>query len=216
MKKVSAGFNCKKLAVAMFVALGIIGEASAVDSAATDPVHGRAPTVTPTFENTSRPGLAPVDGETVTITPVFADQDGDVEDAITYIWKRGGSVITGVTSDSYTLTSADLGTTLTVEVTPSTDASITEPAIGSMEVVTIVAGATAGNQPTVIDIFKNGSLLAGNPIVDDVLTATPTCVATCDPSLVYTWKVDGIDAGTGLTYTVLKGDQKKAITVSSN
>lgn len=152
----------------------------------------------------------------MTITPVFADVDGDTEQAITYVWKRAGTVISNATSESYTLVPADVGVILTAEVTPTTDPLITEPAVGTMVQVSIITGTIAGTQPTTIEIWKSGALLVGNPIVDDVLTATPICVATCDPGIVYTWKVDGVDAGTGATYTVLKGDQKKVITVTSS
>lgn len=213
-------FNRKKLVSAMTIALGLTlhaGWASAADvsSAPTDTVIGRAPVVAPTIANQSRPGQPPVNGEVVAVTSGFSDADQDTEQT-TYVWKRGATVISGATTSTYTLVAADLGQTLTAEVTPETDATITEPAVGTMVPVTIVAATVAGNKPLSIAIHRSGSLLTGAPIVGDSLTAVPTCVTTCDPDLVYSWTVGGTSAGgSSDTYVVTKDDQKKAIVVSA-
>lgn len=190
--------------------------AAAVDSGPTDTVKGRAPTATPTYVNTSRPGQPPVDGETVTVTPGFNDVDHDDEYEIKYVWKRNGDDIAGETTESYTLTPADIGATLTVEVMPSTDPTITDPHLAEAPgIATITTGTTASDKPISVAIYKGGTLLVGNPIVGDVLEAVPTCLTTCSTSLTYTWTADAQGVGTNsANYTVTKDDQKKVIIVS--
>lgn len=54
-------------------------------------------------------------GETLTAdTSALADLDG--LGAFNYVWKANGIVISGATSSSYTLTSAEVGKTITVQV----------------------------------------------------------------------------------------------------
>ena len=48
----------------------------------------------------------------------FQDPDGDDEGVSTYQWQRNGNPIGGATTQSYTVTGADIGNTLAVQVTP--------------------------------------------------------------------------------------------------
>jgi hypothetical protein len=213
----SIRFTRSHLAAAMFLAVGLVGSASAatISSDPTDTVIGRAPVVAPTIANQTRPGEPPVDGEIVVVTPNFTDLDGDA-DRSTYVWKRDGALISGASSTTYTLTPADLGTTLSVEVTPVTDSAITEPFEGDMVAVEIAAGDVAGGKPLSIAIHSGGAPVDGSPIVGDTLTAVPTCATTCDSNLVYTWTVGGVTVSeSSANYVVKKEDQKKAIVVSA-
>ena len=213
----STSFSRNHLAVALLLTLGLGGSASAatISSDPTDSVIGRVPVVAPTIANQTRPGEAPVDGEVVIVTPNFTDVDGDADES-TYVWKRDGSPISGASSTTYTLTPEDLGATLSVEVTPLTDSAITEPYEGDMVAVEITAGTVAGGKPMSIAIHKGGAPLSGSPIVNDTLTAVPTCATTCDNNLVYTWTVGGVTVSeSSANYVVKKEDQKKVIVVSA-
>lgn len=57
-------------------------------------------------------------GVVLTANYVFADPDGDGEGASTYQWLRNGNTIGGATALAYTVTGADIGQPLTVQVTP--------------------------------------------------------------------------------------------------
>ncbi|MBL4583063.1 MAG: hypothetical protein JKX83_00460 [Pseudomonadales bacterium] len=48
----------------------------------------------------------------------YSDTDGDGEGDSTFRWLRNGVVITGETSQSYSLTTEDIGAALSFEVTP--------------------------------------------------------------------------------------------------
>lgn len=193
----------------------------ALDSLPTMSVEGRAPMLTNlTVENTSRAGERPAEGDVVGVSGYdFDDFDGDDEvlngpDATSYQWLLDGTPITGAADRQYTVLDTDAGKSLSVQVTPKTDPSVTDPFVG-LPVVSSAFAVGESTQPTSIEIHNAAGLLTGRPVVSEVLTATPICPAVCDPALEFTWKVDGVDVGTANTYTPTKDDQKKVITVST-
>ncbi len=57
-------------------------------------------------------------GDSLTGSYSYDDADADIEGASTFQWLRDGVAISGATTESYTLTSADNAQTITFEVTP--------------------------------------------------------------------------------------------------
>ena len=57
-------------------------------------------------------------GLTLTASYSFLDPDGDSEGAPAFQWLRNGIAIGGAISQTYTVLGADIGTALTVQVTP--------------------------------------------------------------------------------------------------
>ncbi|VVO62545.1 hypothetical protein [Pseudomonas fluorescens] len=97
----------------------------------TTPVKGVAPIATNVLiNNQSSPGSDPIVGNVMQVGYTFSDADGDGESGTTFQWHRAGSAIGGATASSYTTQNADGGTSLTVGVTPRTDASTTDPSVG--------------------------------------------------------------------------------------
>lgn len=93
----------------------------------TQPVHGRAPTVTLEVDT-----LQPSVGDIITVTSTFSDADGDEEFGTTYQWTLDGKEIEGAIHPSYTLSANDMqtGSKLNVTVIPRTDPEITLPSEG--------------------------------------------------------------------------------------
>lgn len=96
-------------------------------------------TNTATFTNTTAPRIQNTNkaktGTVLTADPGQYDQEPD---SYTYVWKRAGTAISGATSSTYTLASADIGQAVTVSVTP-VKSGITGTATDSSNSVTITA-----------------------------------------------------------------------------
>jgi len=89
---------------------------------------------------------------------------------LSYQWSRDGSPIGGATSDNYTLTQADVGAAITVEVS-YTDGE------GTAESVTSDATSAVTNvshSPT------GGVTITGTATEDEVLTADTSTLADAD------------------------------------
>ena len=101
-------------------------------SAPVGPVTTNTP---PVANNVSIDGN-PVIGETLTGDYDYNDAQGDPEGGTTFRWLRGGSPIGGATQISYQIVQADVGQTLTFEVTPRavTGASPGSPASAQISV----------------------------------------------------------------------------------
>jgi hypothetical protein len=195
------------------------GIALALESAPTQQVMGRAPTAigAVTIQNDTRPGERGAIGDTLSMHYTFYDADGDAEYGSGMEWASedaGGTHIRVGEGPTYTITAADAGRDIWANYAPETDPAITDPYYGG---IASSARMTIGNsnQPTAIQIHNASGLLTGRPMVGEELTAQPICPAACDPTLAFTWSVDGIEAGTGTTYIPSKDDQKKAITIST-
>ena len=79
---------------------------------------GPITTNTPPVANNVSIAGNPVIGETLTGSYNYSDAQGDPEGGTTFRWLRGGSPINGETSTTYQIVQADVGQTLTFEVTP--------------------------------------------------------------------------------------------------
>ncbi|CAA0117615.1 Uncharacterised protein [BD1-7 clade bacterium] len=61
-------------------------------------------------------------GDVLGIAYDFIDNDGDLEDGTTFVWKRNGLPIEGASANTYTVNAADAGQKVSVTVTPRSDA----------------------------------------------------------------------------------------------
>lgn len=206
--------------------------AATATSSPTVTVTGHAPTLTAgdiTYTDNNGNGVLDT-GDTMKVDPAhdfaFADADGDTETTRTYSWKADGTEVGQGTT--YDIQAGDLGKVITLEVTPHTDATITDPADG-LAVTATHGGGQAGGLPVagsddVISVaITGGSGTAGAPVVNDTLTATPTCAGgTCGANVTYKWQVeDAVGSGnyvdiagaTSSTWQVTTATQKRKIQV---
>src|SRR4249919_2125566 len=200
------------LAAAITLALGAPHAQVRVEAQSTE-IRGRAPVVTiGSVDNETVAGQAPAVGHTLKAHATVVDPDDDAITGTTYKWKRDATEIG--TGEEYATTPADAGKTLTVEVTATTDAAITDPAMGSATRDVVVAENTA---PTVVA----GSVsISGIYAVGETLTATyqyddADKDAEDESGAVYSWFIGNpttgaptlIEGATGLTYTLRPSDQ---------
>ncbi|UQI40282.1 DUF4214 domain-containing protein [Vreelandella venusta] len=147
-----------------------------------------------------------IEDETLTAdTSALADEDG--LGAFSYVWKADDTAITGATSSTYTLTQAEVGKVITVEVS-YTDGQ------GTAEAVT---SAATGSVANVNDAPTGGVAISGDAIEDETLTADTSALADEDGlgAFSYVWKADdtAITGATSSTYTLTQAEVGKAITV---
>ncbi|ASK21431.1 hypothetical protein CEK60_19945, partial [Halomonas sp. N3-2A] len=147
-----------------------------------------------------------IEDETLTAdTSALADEDG--LGAFSYVWKADDTAITGATSSTYTLTQAEVGKAITVEVS-YTDGQ------GTAEAVT---SAATGSVANVNDAPTGGVAISGDAIEDETLTADTSALADEDGlgAFSYVWKADdtAITGATSSTYTLTQAEVGKAITV---
>ena len=133
--------------------------------------------------------------------------DADGLGAFSYRWLRNGAAITGATGTTYTLTDADVGQQISVEVS-YTDAQGTPETLTSAQV-----GPVANvNDPGTVTIDN----LA--PAQGDTLTANVTDADGAAGAITYQWFRDGVAIGgaSGKTYTIAQTDVGAVITVTAD
>jgi hypothetical protein len=142
--------------------------------------------------------------QVLTATNTLADEDGI--GTLSYQWQRGGQDILGATSDTYTLTQADVGAGIRVVVSY-------EDGFGAAE---SVASATTGPVENVNDAPTGSVNASGFPIEGRVLTATNS-LGDIDGlgEISYQWQADGEDiiGATEATYLLTQADVGKFIAV---
>ncbi|WP_193061560.1 hypothetical protein, partial [Halomonas sp. 3A7M] len=143
--------------------------------------------------------------ETLTAdTSALADEDG--LGAFSYVWKADDTAITGATSSTYTLTQAEVGKAITVEVSYTDDQSTAEA----------VTSAATDSVANVNDAPTGGVVISGTATEDEVLMVSNT-LADEDGlgTVTYQWLRDGNDIpdATGETYTLTQADVGAAISV---
>jgi hypothetical protein len=148
----------------------------------------------------------PTQGQTLTATNTLADADG--LGTLSYVWKAGGAVITGATASTYTLTQAEVGKAITVEISYTDNE-------GTAETVASTATAAVAN----VNDDPTGSVtITGTASEGEVVTANTSALADADGlgTLIYQWKADGTDitGATASTYTLTQNEGSKAVTVA--
>lgn len=118
--------------------------------------------------------------------------------AFAYTWYVSGEVVSR--KPSYTLTAADAGRTLKLEVT-GTNTGYTTASVKSSGAI-VAAGTLTSKTPTI-----SGTVAAGKK-----LTAKPGAW-TSGTTFRYTWFVSGKVVGTASTYTVKAADRGKTVKV---
>ncbi|MDH5444944.1 MAG: DUF4347 domain-containing protein [Gammaproteobacteria bacterium] len=138
-------------------------------------------------------------------TSSLADADG--LGTFSYQWLRDGATISGATGNTYTLTDADVGTGISVEVS-YTDGN------GTSETVTSPATGAVAN---VNDVPAGGVAISGTVTEDQTLTADTSSLTDADGlgTFSYQWLRDGatITGATGSTYTLNDADVGTGISV---
>jgi uncharacterized protein (UPF0303 family) len=148
----------------------------------------------------------PTEDSTLTAANTLADEDG--LGAVSYQWQRNGSDITGETGSTYTLTQADVGSTITVEAS-YTDAQSTSEQVTS---------AGVGPINNLNDAPSGLVTISGTPTEDGTLTAANTLADEDGMGTVsYQWQRNGSDitGETGSTYTLAQADVGATITVDA-
>ncbi len=127
---------------------------------------------------------------------------------ISWQWYADGVPVAGATSQTFTPTAAELRTVITAEVT-ARRAGYT-PA-------TVTTAATAPVARGVFTVLAPPTI-AGDPIVDEVLTATPATWSPASEDTLYRWKADGvlIDGASGPTLTMTRDLLGKSIVVGTH
>ena len=139
-------------------------------------------------------------GQLLTGTSTYSDADGDLQGVSTYRWLRNGSPISGATSLTYTLVSADAGTTITFEVTPVALAGV------SPGTAVVSSGQVINSAPVASDVN-----ITGTPNVGQILTGNYTYSdvdGDAQGTSTFRWLRDGspISGATTTTYTMTNDD----------
>lgn len=149
----------------------------------------------------------PQEGEKLTASNDLDDPDGLGD--ISYQWLRNGTAIEGATGETYLLTQADVGSTISVT------ASYTD-GFGTLESVTSDVTANVEN----LNDAPTGSVtIAGQTQQGSTLTADNTLA---DPDglgeISYQWLRDGqaIEGATGSSYTLTQEDVDSTISVTAS
>ena len=198
---------------------------SFTDDASNPEMRTSAATATVAAANTPATGVPTITGtakvgETLTaVTTGIMDADGVTSVSYTYQWIRVDGTeadISGATSSTYTLVTADLGTTIKVTVSFTDDAS--NPEMRTSAATATVVAATATNTPA-----TGAPTITGRAKVGETLTAVTTGImddadGLTSPTYTYQWiRVDGTEAdiagATSSTYTPGDDDLGKTLKV---
>ncbi len=129
------------MAILACLAISYAAQATAVNVATsieTSRVAGRAPEAAPSIRGTAEPGK-PLIGASG-----FSDADDDIESGTTYTWSGGGVTDANASEQTLVLPVAAGANTITLTVTPKTDATSTDPAVGEEQTVEIDIPASLG------------------------------------------------------------------------
>jgi hypothetical protein len=186
----------------------------ATDSAGNTNVAAYSWTVTAPA-NTELPAVAGLAAEGQTLTATSGSWTGTPSFA--YQWLRCSAIglsclpIAGASSSSYAVTSADVGSTLAVQVTATTSAGSTS--VESLPTAAVPSAPTNVSAPTISGTATQGETLSASP---GSWSGYPT------PSFTYQWKrcdqtganCNPIAEATSATYTLGPADAGSTITVA--
>jgi Ca2+-binding RTX toxin-like protein len=172
-----------------------------VEGSASPPPTNSAPT-----GEVSISGLAEED-QTLTAANTLDDADG--MGSVAYQWYADGVAIEGASSDSYTLTAADVGTAISVAAS-YTDGAGNAESVASVATAPVlhVNHAVAGEVTITGTAEQNQTLTASHTLTD----------ADGLGDVVYQWFADGVAVAgaSGSSYTLSQGDVNKAISVQAS
>jgi hypothetical protein len=153
------------------------------------PVNTVAPTVSPSGTQVTGTLITSNVGTWAGVTPITYE----------YKWTRNGVAISGATASTYTIQSADDGTTIRVEVKGSNTYGESAFVASSNSVSAVNAVAPSNTVAPVI---------SGTAVVGQVLSSTTgTWTGTPTPTYSYQWKRGATNIGTNSsTYTLVQAD----------
>ena len=185
--------------------LGLVSAALLLSACSDDtlPIPDNTPTPLQNTEGSVIIAGDPVTGETLTAD--VSDFNG-ASGTIAYQWAADGANIAGATSNSYVVTTAEVGLTITVTASYTDDAGFDETVTSAPTAAVTVPPNVAG-EATISGVPTVGETLTAN-LVDDNGTAGST--------LAYQWLADGADivGSTLQTYSIVAGDVGATITVN--
>ena len=171
----------------------------------------------PDEDNTAATGVPTISGTATTgntltaVTSAITDTDGMDDATFSYQWLRNNVAISGATSSTYVLVSADEDNTIKVRVSFTDDEGNAETltSAGTTATATAPTNSAATGQPT----------LTGTTMVSSVLTAATSGISDANgldsASFSYQWLRDdaNISDATSSTYTVAGEDEDHTIKV---
>ena len=150
-------------------------------------------------------------GETLTAdTTGIADADGLDNVSYSYQWQADSTDMAGATNATYTLADAEAGRAINVTVSFTDDA-------GNSEELTSAATDAVEARPNTPATGEPS--ITGTAQVGETLTADTSGIADEDgldnASFAYQWRADSVDIAdaTSATYTLVDGDEGRAVTV---
>lgn len=157
-----------------------------------------------TLTNTTAPAVT----GTGTVGQVLTTTNGAwsaTPDSYTYQWRRDGAAISGATSQTYTLVSADGGTAITCAVTAVK--------------ATYTSGTAVSNSTAVaLQTFTNSTVptISGTTTTGNTVTSSTGTWSVSPDAYAYQWKRAGtaISGATSSAYTLVSADEGQAITVT--
>ena len=159
------------------------------------------------LENKTKPTITgqTLEGATLTADPGTWEPE-TVTPVFTYQWVADGANIAGATSRTYTLTSAEVGKTITVKVTASANGFDSGTATS--------AGVGPIDEPQGEITVTGGPSIAGTDAVGELLSLNPGSVTPGDATITVQWFRDGtaITGATARTYRLVAADEDALIT----
>ncbi len=139
----------------------------------------------------------------------ITDANGTTGATFTYQWAAGGTDIGGATNNTYTLTAAEEGDTITVTVSYTDDDGFAEA---------VTSAATAAIDPAPVNSDGSVSISSdGTLLVGDTLTANVTDTnGTTGSTFTYQWEADGSDisGANAQNYVLTTAEAGSVITVN--
>ena len=157
-----------------------------------------------TFRNTSSPSVS---GTPRVGVPLQATPGGwSPEPTLGYQWLANGAPITGATSSRFTPTAAELGKTLTVELTARRPGYLTA-VIDSPATAAVLPGSNS---------VVTAPAVSGQSLVGRTLTASSGTWLVRPTSVAYQWYTDGVPVpgATASTFTPTRGQLDRRMSVS--
>ena len=144
---------------------------------------------------------------------IYADKEGDAEGVSIYRWLRNGLIIGGATKSTYILTAADIGQSITFEVTP---VAATGTATGSA-IVSVAMAIPVPNLPPMASSVNISDNNGASILVGDTLTGNYIYVdaeGDIEGVSTFRWLRDNIaiSGATSSSYVLVAVDSAASIT----
>jgi len=168
----------------------------------TNTLTNAAPTAASVMITDNNAGSVVV-GDNLTGSYIYGDVDGDVEGTSTFRWLRNGTVIPGAAAPAYTLVAADIGQSITFEITPIAMTGIIQGlAVGT----SIINSAPTAVGVTITGTARVGNILTGSYTYGDV-------DGDAEGTSTFRWLRGGtvISGAAGITYVPVAADSGQTI-----